>query len=195
MFQHRIPNGLTSGRKQQTALKQTVDRLATKSWYKDTINHRNHPYPSSSIVYNHQSTNEDTNWLKSSSKTFDDTLELELICQEETLTEAQLQNYPTQVIIFRFLLMKYTVLSLQAYDPTAPLPLPAVRKRTSVVKKLTTQEIEILQDPDEDFVPSESDDDDDENYLPEHDRRPYNRSNHLNGTINRGKTFLFRRFT
>lgn len=85
--------------------------------------------------------------------------------------------------------MKYTPVFLQAYDPTAPLPLPAVRKRTTVLKKLTTQEIEFLQDPDEDFVPSESDDDDDdESYLPEHDRRPYNRNNHLNGSINRGET-------
>ena len=57
------------------------------------------------------------------------------------------------------------------------------------MKKLTTQDIEILQDPDEDFVPSESDDDDeddDENYLPEHDRRPYNRSNGVNGNVSRG---------
>ena len=77
----------------------------------------------------------------------------------------------------------------QAYDPTVPLPLPAVRKRTAVIKKLTPQEIEFFQDPDEDFIPSESDDDDDddESYLPEHDRRPYNRSNHLNSTLSRGK--------
>jgi hypothetical protein len=72
--------------------------------------------------------------------------------------------------------------------------LPAVRKRTTVLKKLPTSDIEILQDPDEDFVPSESDDDDDENYLPEHDRRPYNRTSHVNGTIGRGKTFLRQRF-
>lgn len=50
--------------------------------------------------------------------------------------------------------------------------------------------MDILQDADEDFIPSESDedddDDDDENYLPEHDRRPYNRNNHTNGIISRG---------
>lgn len=82
---------------------------------------------------------------------------------------------------------------IQAYDPTAPLPLPAVRKRTPVIRKLTTQEIESLQDPDEDFIPSESDDDDDddENYLPEHDRRPYNRSSHVNGSVGRGKKNIF----
>ncbi len=90
--------------------------------------------------------------------------------------------------------MKCGFIRLQAYDPTAPLPLPAVRKRTPVLKKLSTQDLEILQDPDEDFVPSESDDDDDddENYLPEHDRRPYHRSSHMNGTVGRGTIFLFR---
>jgi len=192
MFQHRFPTSLSSDRKQQTALKQTVDRSKTKTWYKDIINSRSHPYLPSSIIHNHQLINEDNNWLKSSTKTFEDTPELELICQEEMLSEAQLQNYPTQVIISKFLFMKYIFCFtfLQAYDPTAPLPLPAVRKRTSVLKKLTTQEIELLQDPDEDFVPSESDDDDDENYLPEHDRRPYNRTSHLNGTIGRGKIYL-----
>ena len=49
----------------------------------------------------------------------------------------------------------------------------------------------LFQDPDEDFIPSESDDDDDddddESYLPEHDRCPYNRSNHLNSILGRGK--------
>ena len=59
------------------------------------------------------------------------------------------------------------------------------------------QDIEILQDADEDFVPSESDDDDDddddENYLPEHDRRPYHRNNNVNGTTNRGKSFVQKR--
>ena len=45
----------------------------------------------------------------------------------------------------------------------------------------------MLQDPDEDFIPSESeDDDDDENYLPEHDRRPYHRTSHVNNAIGRG---------
>ncbi|CAF3120987.1 unnamed protein product, partial [Rotaria sp. Silwood2] len=39
----------------------------------------------------------------------------------------------------------------------------------------------------EDFIPSESDDDDDENYLPEHDRRPYNRTSHVNGSVGRGR--------
>jgi hypothetical protein len=100
MLQHHLPNNLSSGRKQQTALKQTIDRLKTKAWYKDTINYRNHPYLPSSIIHNYQLINEDNNnWLKSSNtKTSDDTPELELICQEESLTEAQLQNYPTQVI-------------------------------------------------------------------------------------------------
>ncbi|CAF1242115.1 unnamed protein product [Adineta steineri] len=168
MLQHRITNGSSSsGRKQQTAVKHTVDRTKIQSWHNnDTINHRIHPY------HNQQLINENTNWLKSSIKIFDDTPELDLTCQEEMLTETQLQNYPTQ-----------------AYDPTAPLPLPAVRKRTPVIKKLPTQDIEIIQDPDEDFIPSESDDDDDddENYLPEHDRRPYNRTNHINGSIGRGR--------
>lgn len=61
-----------------------------------------------------------------------------------------------------------------------------------MIKKLTPQEMEFFQDPDEDFIPSESDDDDDddESYLPEHDRRPYNRSNHFNGTLGRGKIDL-----
>ena len=57
---------------------------------------------------------------------------------------------------------------------------------------MSTHDIEILQDADEDFIPSESDDDDDddddENYLPEHDRRPYHRSNHVNGNVNRGNS-------
>lgn len=64
-----------------------------------------------------------------------------------------------------------------------------------MIKKPTPQEIELLQDPDEDFIPSESDDDDDdddESYLPEHDRRPYNRNHHFNGTIGRGKIESFR---
>ncbi|CAF3386515.1 unnamed protein product [Rotaria sp. Silwood1] len=176
MFHHRITNGSSSGRKPQTAVKQTIDRIKTKSWYHDnSIKQRNHPYASQSVKLNHQFINEDNNnnnsWLKSSTKIFDDTPELDLTCEEEMLSESQLQNYPTQ-----------------AYDPTAPLPLPAVRKRTTVLKKLTTSNIEILQDPDEDFIPSESDDDDDdENYLPEHDRRPYNRSSHVNGSVGRGR--------
>jgi hypothetical protein len=184
MLQHRITNGSSSGRKQQTALKQTVDRPKIQSWHNNNINHRNHPYSSSSTIHN-----QTNHWLKSSTKIFDDNPELDLTCQEETLTEAQLQNYPTQVSISNFCIKIYIVISIQAYDPTAPLPLPAVRKRTSVLKKLPTQDIEILQDRDEDFIPSESDDDDDddENYLPEHDRRPYNRTSHVNGNIGRGK--------
>lgn len=97
MFQHRVPNGSSSGRKQQTAVKQTVDRAKSKTWYKQTNNHRSHPYPSPSPIHNHQITSEDNNWFKSSTKLFADTPELNLTCQEETLTEAQLQSYPTQV--------------------------------------------------------------------------------------------------
>lgn len=70
------------------------------------------------------------------------------------------------------------------------MPLPSVRKRTTVMKKLSNNETDIFQDADEDFIPSESeeddDDDDDENYLPEHDRRPYHRSSHINGNVGRG---------
>ncbi len=104
MFQYRLSNGLSSGRKQQTAVKQTVDRPKSKTWYKDTINYRNHPYSPPSIVHNHQLNNEDQNWLKSSTKIFDNTPELDLTCQEETLTDVQLQNYPTQVNISKCLL-------------------------------------------------------------------------------------------
>jgi hypothetical protein len=88
-------------------------------------------------------------------------------------------------------MMRHTCVYLKAFDPMAPLPSPAVRKRTSIIKKFPTPDIDILQDPDEDFVPSESDgddDDDDENYLPEQDRRPYNRSHHLNGHVHRGES-------
>ncbi|CAF2093796.1 unnamed protein product [Rotaria magnacalcarata] len=171
MILNRIRNSSTSGRKPQTAVKQTIDRPKTKTWYNDnSISHRNHSYSSQSVTNNNQFINDDNSWLKSSTTLFDDTPELELTCEEEMLGESQLQSYPTQ-----------------AYDPTAPLPLPAVRKRTSVLKKSTTQDIEILQDPDEDFIPSESDDDDDENYLPEHDRRPYNRTSHVNGSVGRGR--------
>lgn len=102
MLQNRITNGLSSGRKQQTAVKHTVDRPKTKFSYNNhnnNINHRHHPYSSPSINFTHQLVKEDTHWLKSSTKIFDDTPELELTCQEEMLTEAQLQNYPTQVII------------------------------------------------------------------------------------------------
>ncbi len=108
MFQHRT-NGLSSGRKQQTAVKRTIDRPKPKSWYNDNTNHRTHPYASSSIIFNHQLINEDNNWLKSSTRIFDDSPELELTCQEETLTEAQLQNYPTQVENFELLPRKYFI--------------------------------------------------------------------------------------
>ncbi|CAF0950781.1 unnamed protein product, partial [Didymodactylos carnosus] len=81
------------------------------------------------------------------------THELDLICEDEPLTEAQLHCYPTR-----------------AYDPKAPTPLPAVRKRTSLVKELQVQDLEELDDPDEDFVPSESSDDD-ESYEPYQERR------------------------
>jgi len=100
MLPNRITNGLSSGRKQQTAVKRTVDRPKNKFWYNDSNNHRSSPYPSPSIIY--QILNEDNNWLKSSTKTFDDIPELDLTCQEEMLTEAQLQNYPTQVNCFFF---------------------------------------------------------------------------------------------
>jgi hypothetical protein len=106
MFQHRSTNGLSSGRKQQTAVKQTVDRPKSKSWYNDNINHRIHPYATSSINLNHQLINEDNNWLKSSTRIFDDSPELDLSCQEEILTEAQLQNYPTQVGNFELFLLE-----------------------------------------------------------------------------------------
>ncbi|CAM2704142.1 unnamed protein product [Rotaria socialis] len=171
MILNHIKNSSTCGRKPQTAVKHTIDRPKTKTWYNDnSITHRNHSYSSQSVTTNNQFINEDNSWLKFSTALFDDTPELELACEEEMLSESQLQSYPTQ-----------------AYDPTAPLPLPAVRKRTSVLKKLTTPDIEILHDPDEDFIPSESDDDDDENYLPEHDRRPYNRTSHVNGSVGRGR--------
>lgn len=105
MLQNRMTNGFSSGRKQQTAVKQTVDRPKNKPWHNNNnnINYRNHPYLSPSINLNHQLINEDNHWLKSSTKIFDDTPELELVCQEEMLSEAQLQNYPTQVIISKFL--------------------------------------------------------------------------------------------
>jgi len=103
MLQNRITNGLSSGRKQQTAVKQTIDRPKNKSWYNDSINHRNHPYiPPPSIILSYPLINEDNNWLESSTKSFDDIPELQLTCQEEMLTEAQLKNYPTQVNILNF---------------------------------------------------------------------------------------------
>lgn len=98
MLQHRITNGSLSGRKQQTAVKQTVDRTKTKSWQNDNnANHRNNSHTWSSVSHVYQFSNEDHNWSKSSTKIFDDVPELELTCEEEMLTEAQLQNYPTQV--------------------------------------------------------------------------------------------------
>ncbi len=100
MLQNRFPNGLSSGRKQQTAVKHTVDRPKNISWYNDNINHQNH-HPS--IILNP----EDNNWLKSSTKIFDDIPELELTCQDDMLSEVQLQNYPTQVIILNFHFLKY----------------------------------------------------------------------------------------
>jgi hypothetical protein len=112
MFQHRIPNGLSSGRKQQTAVKHTVDRPKTKSWYNENTSHGNHPYLPSSIIHHHQIINDDSNWLKSSTKIFDDIPELELTCQEEMLTETQLQNYPSQVNISKFLFLKYILIVL-----------------------------------------------------------------------------------
>jgi penicillin V acylase-like amidase (Ntn superfamily) len=48
--------------------------------------------------------------LKSSTKIFDDIPELELTCQEEMLTETQLQNYPSQVNISKFLFLKYILI-------------------------------------------------------------------------------------
>jgi len=99
MLHQRLSNGFSSGRKQQTAVKQTVDRLKSKTLPShDTISHRTHPYYSSSSVNsNNQLINEDNHWLKSTTKLFDETPELDLTCQEEMLSEAQLQNYPTQV--------------------------------------------------------------------------------------------------
>ena len=174
MLQHRLVNGsAASSRKQQTAVKQTIDRPKTKSWHNHTSHHRLHPYPSasSSTIVECPLPHDDHQWMRPLNKTLDETPELELACHEDSLSDAQLQNYPSQ-----------------AYDPSAPLPLPAVRKRTAVVKKLTAPDVDILHDPDEDFVPSESDDDDDdENYLPEHDRRPYNRTSQTNGHVSRGK--------
>ncbi len=101
MLQNRLTNGLSSGRKQQTAVKQTVDRPRNKSWLNEYLHQRSYPYPSSSLIHNHQVINEENHWLKSSTKTFDDLPQLELTCQEEMLTEAQLQTYPAQVNIDR----------------------------------------------------------------------------------------------
>lgn len=95
MFSHRISNGLSSGRKQQTAVKRTVDRPKPQIYSKDTINHRHHPYASPP----HQLISEDTSWSKPSVKIFSDTSELNLICQDDPLTEAQLKNHPTQVVL------------------------------------------------------------------------------------------------
>ena len=92
MLQNRLSNGLSAVRKQQTAVKQTVDRPKLHSWHSDASSHRNHSYQ------NHQFSNETNNWLKASPKTVDDTPELELTCQEDMLTDTQLQNYPTQVV-------------------------------------------------------------------------------------------------
>ena len=100
MFSHRISNGLSSGRKQQTAVKRTVDRPKPQTYSKDTINHRHHPYASPPINSHHQIITEDTSWSKPSVKIFSDTPELNLICQEDPLTEAQLKNHPIQVILF-----------------------------------------------------------------------------------------------
>lgn len=187
MLQHRFINGSTTIRKQQTAVKQTIERPKSKSWSNQVQTYRSHPY---SIT---QTNSDDHDWFQASRQIFDETPELELSCQEENLTEDQLKHFPTQVRHDRFIRSSFLLLH-QAFDPTAPLPIPAVRKRTTVIKKMPPQDIEILQDADEDFVPSESDDDDDddddENYLPEHDRRPYHRNSNVNGTTNRGKSFV-----
>lgn len=107
MFQHRLANGLSSGRKPQTAVKQTVDRPKPKSWSNDSsITQRNHSYLSQSTGLSNQFMNEDNSWLKFSTKPSDNTLELDLTCEEDTLSECQLQNYPTQVNISHYYCMK-----------------------------------------------------------------------------------------
>ena len=103
MLQHRITNGLPSGRKQQTAVKQTVDRPTLHFWHTDSTNHRIHPY------HQHQHVNETSHWLKPPTKILDDTPELDLTCQEEMLSEAQLQNYPTQVKASSDSTVKYVI--------------------------------------------------------------------------------------
>ena len=106
MFSQRILNGASPGRKQQTAVKRTVDRPPTKIHSKDTIHYRNHPYQTASITSNHPIINDDTHWIKSSPKPFSDVLELNLTCQDEPLTETQLNTYPTQVMLFECLIEK-----------------------------------------------------------------------------------------
>lgn len=107
MQQHRLNNGSIPARKQQTAVKHTVDRPKVKSWlYNSTHQYRTHPYPnslsssSSSTIHQIASiTSDDHSWSKSSTRILDETPDLELFCQEEALSEAQMKHYPTQVII------------------------------------------------------------------------------------------------
>ena len=93
MLQHRFVNGSTSIRKQQTAVKQTIERPKTKSWSNPLHSHRSHPYSVTPATTNP----DDHDWFKSSSQLFDETPELELSCQEEPLSEAQQKHFPTQV--------------------------------------------------------------------------------------------------
>jgi hypothetical protein len=94
MFHPSLVTGTNSGRKQQTAVKQTVERPKSHVLYN---NHRHQANLFASTSLDHQITYDDHRWLKSSTKEFDDIPELELTCQEEMLTDVQLKNYPSQV--------------------------------------------------------------------------------------------------
>ena len=99
MLNHRLTNGSIFGRKQQTAVKQTVERPTnTKSWFQNHSNSRHHPY--SSPIPSQQIIHDVDDWLKPLTTVFDDTPELDLSCQEETLSAVQLEHYPTQVSTF-----------------------------------------------------------------------------------------------
>lgn len=114
MLNHRLTNGSIFGRKQQTAVKQTVERpTKTKSWLQHHSNSRHHPYsppiPSQQIIHDVD------DWLKPLTTVFDDTPELDLSCQEETLSAVQLEHYPTQVstlILNRSVLLAHVSVSL-----------------------------------------------------------------------------------
>ena len=96
MLNHRLTNGAIAGRKQQTAVKQTVERpTKTKSWYPNHSYPRHQPY--SSPIPSQQIIHDLDDWLKPLTTVFDDTPELDMSCQDETLSAAQLEHYPTQV--------------------------------------------------------------------------------------------------
>lgn len=94
MLAHRATtNGSSSGRKQQTAVKQTVDRPKPHVWQSDAASQRAQSHQQQQLG------NEINHWLKPPTKLLDETPELDLTCQEEMLTETQLQSYPTQVSV------------------------------------------------------------------------------------------------